>query len=296
MGAVEFSSSAVHTNTMLELDERQFQQWCELMESRIGMVIPPERKSFLANGLRSRMREAGYEDYQRYYDYLSELQRSAAEWSLLVDRLTVHETRFFRHAPSIELLRQRILPEFLEHSDGQQGFQAWSLGCATGEEAYSLAMVLHDFFTQHEFLRPFGLLATDISQPALGAARQAIYDARRIAQIAPDYQQRYVEQLDIRRFRIRDNVRTRVCFAQHNVMELERFPVDGLDLIFCQNMLIYFDRDKRRAILDELITRLAPGGALIVGPVDIPVWSHPQMERIRFEGTLAYIKRQPIAQ
>ncbi len=283
-------------SSRLELDQHQFQQWRELMESRIGMVVPPERKSFLENGLRERMREAGFEDYQQYHDYLIELQRSAKEWSLLVDRLTVHETRFFRHLPSIELLRQKVLPAFLLRSNGSSGFQAWSLGCATGEEAYTLGMVLHDFFSQHQFGRLFGLLATDISQPSLDTARQATYDVRRINQIPPAYQARYVEQLETGRLRIKDNVHSRVCFAQHNVMELQAFPVDGLDLIYCQNMLIYFDRDKRRAILDELTTRLAPGGVLIVGPVDIPVWSHPDMQRIRFEGTLAFEKRHGKAQ
>jgi len=288
MGALKITTSDQLSQAAAGIDDEQFRQWGELLEGRTGMVIPKERKSFLVTGLRARMRAEGFADYRAYYDHVRELKPGAPEWALLVDRMTVHETRFFRHQPSLALLRHEVLPAFVTESPERHNFQAWSLGCASGEEAYSLAMLCDDYFSCHAPGVMLGLLATDISQPVLNAARKGIYDRRCLQQIDIAFQQRYTRSLDLRRFRIDEKLQRRICFAQLNVLDLDRFPVADMDLIFCQNMLIYFDRKKRLRIMDNLVQRLSLGGVLIVGPVDIPVWSNPEMERIEFEGTLAF--------
>lgn len=273
-----------------DLDDAQFAQWRDLLESRLGIVLSPERKPFFMSGLRTRMREIGCDDYQVYYESLNEPHSSLPEWAILVDRLTVHETRFFRDPDALRLVSDMVVPESTRRP--ARSLQVWSVGCATGEEAYTLGMLLDQALcpTGAELPR-FGITATDISRPALETARRAEYPVRRLAGIPPELQSRYCESVSEQRFRITEPLRRRVCFSQLNLVDLEDFPLDGFDLIFCQNVLIYFDRSDRHGILDQLAARLAPGGVLVIAPGDVLSWSNPQLERIRCEGTLAYQHR-----
>jgi chemotaxis protein methyltransferase CheR/type IV pilus assembly protein PilK len=267
------------------MDDRQFADWARLLESRTGLFIAPERKSFLVSGLRARMRQLGCHDYGEYYDRLSSGPLQAKEWALLVDCLTVHETFFFRHASSMRLVEEVVLPSV---SDQGRNLQAWSVGCATGEEAYSLAMLM-DFYGKdggHEKL--FGITATDISLPSLHHARNGIYLNRRLRDIRQDFQQHYCRKISDNRFEVRPELRDRVCFSQLNVRDVQRAPFSNLDLIYCQNLLIYYDREQRLQMVNQLACFLRAGGVLILGPGEILDWRHPNMEKVRYPDTLAY--------
>ena len=277
----------VRRGRLPELSDAEFGQWRELLESRVGISLNPERKPLFLSGLRARMREIGCEDYQAYYEQLCQ-RNSVPEWAILIDRLTVHETRFFRDPDALRLIETRLLPDFV--ADSGRSLQAWSLGCASGEEAYTLAMLLDRALPAGTAPR-FGITATDISRPALAAARAAEYSRRRLERIPESCRQDYCESVSDQRFRICERLRRRICFSPLNLAELERFPLDGFDLVYCQNVLIYFDRSERHAILDRLAERLAPGGMLVLAPGDVLSWSHPRLERIRCEGTLAYQHR-----
>ncbi|WP_158675381.1 CheR family methyltransferase [Thiohalobacter thiocyanaticus] len=272
-----------------ELSDAQFGQWRELLETRMGISLSEQRKPLFVSGLRARMREIGCEDYQAYYQRLR-APHSMPEWAILIDRLTVHETRFFRDPDALDLVERVLLPGFA--GPGGRSLQAWSLGCASGEEAYTLAMLLDRALTTGPDTVPrFGITATDISRPALDTARQGEYAQRRLAGIPQEYRQTYCETLSPQRFRISERLRRRICFSPLNLSELERFPLDGFDLIYCQNVLIYFDRGERHGLLDRLAGRLAPGGLLVLAPGDVLSWTHPALERIRCAGTLAYQRR-----
>lgn len=282
----------VMADRLPELDAARMRMWMDLLEVRAGIVIPVERKGFMEAGLRARMQKAGVGDYDAYYRLLSGERRWSEEWSLLIDRLTVHETSFFRHEPSLELLTEEILPAFVDANPAAtQGFQVWSLGCATGEEPYTLAMLMHRYFEAEGRGRLYGVTATDISQPSLQTARAGIYSARRAQGIPDALYQRYCEDLGDGSLQMSSELRRRICFAQLNVQHMDGFPLRNLDLIYCQNMLIYFPRYKRLQIIEALVARLASGGVLVLGPGDLPCWAHPDFARIRFEGTLAFRRR-----
>lgn len=273
-------------NRLPELDQDQLRRWNRLLESRIGIRVPEERQSFLATGLRMRMQEIGCRDPQGYYDLLARGKGGLAEWSILVDRLTVHETSFFRHEPSFALIGEQLLPAFLAEAGEGDCFQAWSVGCATGEEPYSLAMLCDAAFARAASPARFAIWATDVSLPALAQARRGRYPLRRLGGIPQGY--RHYLRCDAQGFEVLSEVRSRVCFTPQNLADLAECPWQGLDLVYCQNVLIYFDRPRRAEILAQLAERLRPGGVLLLGPGDMPLWRHPQMERIRYEGTLAY--------
>lgn len=279
----------VMANRAPELDDVRMQQWTELVERHTGIVIPTERHAFLDAGVRSRMRQLRIADYDSYFRLLAKERGISEEWSRLVDRLTVHETAFFRHAPSLRLLTDEILPAFVARQGAKaMGFQVWSLGCSTGEEPYTLAMSIQAYLDRIDSGPLFGITATDISRATLQSAREGIYGERRLAGLTPELRARFCTDLGDGRWQVVESLRRRICFAQLNILAARGFPLDNLDLIYCQNMLIYFPRYQRLQILEMLAQRLAPGGVMVLGPGDLPCWAHSEFERIRFEGTLAF--------
>ena len=280
--------------TLPDLDDQQFIQWAMLLEERVGVVVPVERKSFLVTGLKLRMQEIGCADYQEYYERMRH-NSGAQEWSMLVDRLTVHETRFFRHKPSLRLVTEHVLPAAPAVGDDAHTLQAWSVGCATGEEAYSLAMLIDAHFRALGGRYFFGITGTDISRPALEKARNGIYARQRLTDIPLDLQAAYCVELEKERFQIHPELRNRMCFTQLNALLAGAVPYAKMDLIFCQNLLIYFERERREHIARQLVEQLRPGGVLVLGPGELVGWQHPQLERVRHPDTLAY-RRLPAAQ
>lgn len=268
-------------------DDSEFGRWVDLLRERTGVVVPAERRSFLATNLRMRMREAGFGDYGEYYQALQHPKQGAAEWATLVDRLTVHETRFFRHSPSLALVRAMVLPR-LPRRNGKVDFHAWSVGCSTGEEAWSLAMVVDHALSMTGRTYYAGVTATDVSAPALATARQGSYRIERIEEVPQLYRENYVEQDGEHSFRIASQLRRRVAFATLNLLDMAGAPIRGLDLIYCQNVLIYFPRERRARLLDQMVDLLRPGGVLILGPGDVLTWSHDEMERIADPRTMAF--------
>ncbi|MDJ0653080.1 MAG: protein-glutamate O-methyltransferase CheR [Xanthomonadales bacterium] len=272
------------------MDEHEFQRWVDLLEKRTGVVVPPSRRLFLETNLRMRLQELGYRNLARYRDECLVGPKGAKEWAVLVDRLTVHETRFFRHPPSLDLVRDQLLPAYLEQG-ASEAFHAWSIGCATGEEVYSLAMVIDEFTSRQEQSFYFGITGSDVSPPALAVGRQGIYASSRLKEIPEKYRQEYCERFDDNHFRVADRLKRRVGFAVLNLLDVQRQPMTRLDLIYCQNVLIYFPRVRRHELLNHLVTCLKPGGCLILGAGEVTLWSNPLVQRVSSQRTLAFRRK-----
>ena len=271
-----------------DMNESEFAQWSGLLRERTGMHMPKERKSFLVTSVGLRMRELGYSDYKAYYDFLTAGLAGKVEWATLVDRLTVHETRFFRDLRSLELVLAQCLPRMAERIQAGGQAHIWSAGCSTGEEPFTLAMLAAAYFQQHGVAPRYGVTGTDISLHSLATARQGIYPQRRYAQIPPELRVRYTEALPEGGFRMTDAVRRRVCFAQFNILNASSAPPGSMDLVYCQNVLIYFDQATRLKILDGLVRPLREGGMLILGAGEVLGWEHPQMMRAGSLDVLAF--------
>lgn len=274
---------------LADMTATEFRDWQVLLEERTGVVLNERRQAFLQTNLSARMRELGVTDYATYYQQVTDGPRGAVEWSTLLDRLTVQETRFFRHRPSFDVL-EGYLRERL-----QQGMTVpwalWSVGCASGEEPYSLAISAAEALRGSEFPGHFGVTGTDISLNALSKARDGQYGARRLEQLDADLCQRYFLAQDDGRFKVLPNLAARVCCARLNVLELAKAPMSGMDVIFCQNLLIYFRRWRRREILNRLAERLVPGGLLVVGVGEVAGWQHPELIPVADERVLAFTRK-----
>jgi len=137
----------------------------------------------------------------------------------------------------------------------------------------------------------FGVTGTDISLSALAKCRAAVYSARRLEQVEPAWRERYFLSLPDDRFQVVPDLAARVCFARLNVLELANSPISGMDVIFCQNLLIYFRRWRRRDILNRLAECLAPGGLLVIGVGEVVGWQHPDLLPVANDQVLAFTRK-----
>lgn len=273
----------------IQLSENQFVQWSSLVEARTGIQLSAQQKTLLQVQVTARMRELGFRDYNDYFAQVTQGLSGMREWSRLVDRLTVRETSFFRHRPSLEYVR-RFLQNRINNNCVGKSFDIWSLGCASGEEAYSLAMVANDCFELAMLPPYYGVTAMDISQSALEQARAGCYGKGKLGGLRPDEAQRYLVERGPDRFQVADKLRDRVCFCSANVAQTASLPKVKVDVIFCQNLLVYFRRWLRRDVLNALADRLKPGGVLIVGLGEVVDWGHPRLCRAMGAEVQAYIR------
>ncbi|AZT85534.1 protein-glutamate O-methyltransferase CheR [Marinobacter sp. NP-4(2019)] len=274
-----------------EMDEAQFHQWQTLLEQRTGITLASGRRPFLETNLGIRMREIGCDSYQAYYEQIVSGPDAIVEWATLVDRLTVQETRFFRDPDAFRFVSDFVLTRPREQLK-RRPLEAWSVGCSSGEEPYTLAMILNECMTQLELPPLFGVTGSDISKPAIERARKGVFNPRKLAGVNEDLKARYFLPAERNAVEMTESIRDRVCFTQLNVLDLNEAPMHGMNIIFCQNLLIYFRRWRRREIVKRLAERLAPGGLLVLGQGELTDWQPPGLQRVPSEHVLAWIKRQ----
>lgn len=272
------------------LTDQQFDQWSKLLEERAGIYLSEHQRVFLQTQVAMRMRELGHDDYAQYYRRVLDGVDGMVEWSVLIDRLVVKETSFFRHKPSVDLV-SRHLQQCINNNTLDGSFDVWSVGCSSGEEPYSLAMVVNDSFEYARKEPYFGITATDISRAALTLARQGVYTARKLGKMDNHLKQRYFTAVSDGKYKIDRRLQDRICFNKANVLNIKEMPSVQQDVIFCQNLLIYFRRWLRQDIMNAFVERLKPGGMLVVGMGEIADWTHPRIRRVAVDDVQAYIHK-----
>ncbi len=274
----------------LELSDEQYVRWQALLEERTGICFL-QHKSILQKGLSQRMREAGIDDYEYYFDLVSAVPEGVVEWILLVDRISVKETSFFREPKSFKTV-QAFLDKRLASSAQRQDYtiDLWSVGCSTGEEAISLAMVASEAIEKSHAKLFLGIMATDISKSALAIAKRGLYSARKIEPISAALKKKYFIQTNNDDFEVLPALLQQVCFTQGNIIEFDQAPKMAMDVIFFQNVLVYFRRWRHKDVLDALVGHLKPGGMLVVGPGEVSNWQHPLMRRSADDTIQAYVR------
>ncbi len=274
-----------------ELDDDLFSKWQELLEDRIGLSLPVHRKVFLQTNLGARMREIGCASYEEYFEKVKSGTAGVIEWLILVDRLTVQETRFYRDPDGLDLVRDYVMTRPREVLE-KHPLAIWSVGCSSGEEPYSLAMLLNECFNVLDIRNYFGVTGTDISKPVLEKARAGVYPPRKLVTLSDELKERYFQVDESRQaFRIAQEIKNRVCFARVNILELDLAPLSSMDIIYCQNVLIYFKKWRRTEILSQLAKKLVPGGLLVLGLGEVVDLKHPYLERIKNDKVLAFMRK-----
>ena len=261
------SSYAPRLGSPSEVD---IEELCALVERHTRMTVSETKRGAVAVRLTTRLREMRLPSIAAYCRLL---ERDSAELLYVIDLVTTHETSFFRHAHHFAFLEDQLLPQWRKdaaHARRPHEIRVWSAGCSTGEEPYSVAMVVAGGLTPATGWS-VNVLATDISEAALASARSATFPLDRGWQI-PDHYRRLFTRETIRDGRpalqVRSEIARTVRFERLNLLD-EIYPAGrDFDVIFCRNVLIYFRPEVRRAVVDRLADHLAPDGHLILGQAE----------------------------
>jgi len=273
-------------NKMLgQFDDQDYGQWRALIEQRTGLQLADHLRTYLQGGLNRRMKLLNIQDYEQYLEYVTDEKNGIKEWSELVDTLTVQETQFFRHPSSYTFLETYIKNLLVDETESKS-IEIWSVGCSSGEESYSLAMLADKTLADSETNLSYGVIGTDISLSALNKARAGVYQSRK-AELIPEPYLDYVDQLD-NKIKIKKRIADRVCFARVNILDLNRVPIRDMDIIFCQNLLIYLRKWRRKEAVNRLAERLKVGGILVLGLGEVTDWSHPKLRQVSSRDVLAF--------
>jgi len=283
-----------------EMKAEEFSLWQSMLEDRTGLWLPETRKAFLTTSLHSHMRRKGLQKYQELYNLLQELMVSSLDWAQLVDSLTVHETCFYRDQDALDLVnnycRNKILRGYNRAPNERQNLQLWSVGCSTGEETYTLALEmekLNNWLEKRDEKRfYYGVIGVDVSYPALAVAREGIYSGKKLSNLNPELINQSFEHLADGHLQVSDSIRKRTCFMQSNILELEEKAKPIYDVIYCQNVMIYFKQERKDLLIREFERRLKPGGILILGHGEITSREQRNLIRIDNKHCLAYIKKE----
>lgn len=273
-----------------EFSDEQCARLHSMLEVRTGISLL-KHKAILQSGLRQRMQVIGSADVDAYFQQLITEPEDGLEWTHLVDCISVKETRFFRDPESFNAVYSYLI-QLLKHKQSQYALDIWSVGCSTGEEAYSLAMIANEAIAHSKVDCLLAVRALDISDRAISIARRGKYTQQQINQIKPELLKRYVELSEENSYQMIANLRQQVSFEQGNLRFLAESPKSTMDIIFCQNVLIYFHRQRRLQVLDKLVEHIKPGGMLVVGSAEVGSWNHPQMKRGGGSSVQAYIKQK----
>lgn len=235
----------------------------ELIIDYCGLSHGMDSSFFLERRIGPRLEAMGLRTARDYYHYLRYDPGGAAELETFVERLTTHETYLFRESYQLDALRLELLPDFIRRDTGRRSLTVWSAGCSTGEEAYTVAILLRE----DRRLRDWDLrvIGSDISRKVVATARRGQYGPSSFRATTEYFQRKYFREKD-GKFAVRDDVRTLCSFGQLNLLSTERFRVLGrCDVILCRNVLMYLSATARERIVDAFYDSLNPGGYLLLG-------------------------------
>jgi chemotaxis protein methyltransferase CheR len=262
-------TSAVNLHNAV-MSARDFNRLSEFISSHCGIKLAPAKKTMLEGRLRRRLRFLGMDNYADYCAYLFSPEGLDEECIHMVDMVTTNKTDFFREPQHFQFLSQKILPELtrdLGWGSRDNPLRIWSAGCSTGEEPYTLAMFLSEFSAVHPGFY-FAILGTDISTKVLDAARLAIYEHEAVEPVPIPWRKKYLLRSKNKNktlVRLTPELRQLVQFRYLNFMEENYGIKESQAVIFCRNVLIYFDRPTQAAVLRRLCRQLRQGGYLFIG-------------------------------
>ena len=245
------------------LKPEEFRLLRDLLAQRTGLSFAADARASIERRLRERLAIVGAPTFGEYYQYLRFNPRAAAEWEEAIDLLTTNETYFFREDYQLRSFSTEVLPMLHEQAKGRKRLALWSAGCSTGEEAYTIAMlVVQSGLFEGWEVKIFG---SDISKRCIATARRAVYGPSSFRSTPPEAKRAYfAERPD--GLHVVPRIKSLCHFGQMNLLDSERTRLLGrIDAIFCRNVLIYFDPHARRRTIEMFHERLYQGGVLLLG-------------------------------
>lgn len=248
---------------IIPLEEEVFRLMRDFVRDYCGIYFDDDSRYLLEKRLSRRVRTLHFSNFREYYRYLLYHKNREEELASIIDIITVNETYFFREQNQLKTFSEEILPELKDINKDKKRLRVWSAGCSTGEEPYTIAiLVLEKGYFHNWNIEIFG---SDINQRVLQTARSGIYRKNSFRATEPYFLRKYFREED-NISRISDNVKQYVNFSHLNLLDPFKVKLVGtVDVIFCRNVLIYFDYPSRKKVIDMFYERLADGGYLLLG-------------------------------
>ena len=250
-------------NHHLDLSDDVFRLLRDAIYKRTGMYFAETSKYLLQKRLSPRARELNFDSFQKYFYFLQYDARADLEYDHIFDLVTTNETYFFREPAQLAAFRDEIVPDLLERRPNRK-IRIWSAGCSTGEEPYTVAMLLREAGWYER--AAFEIFASDLNQHVLARARKGVYRESAFRATSPELRDQYFTKETEGSWKIQDSIRNLVSFGRLNLYDEARVSLLGtVDLIFCRNVIIYFDDASKKVVVNSFFNRLQSGGYLLLG-------------------------------
>jgi len=270
-----------------------YRQIRDLVYKVSGMYKAEEKLYLLADGCERRMKHLGTKSPREYWDQLTAQPSRDGELRQLLNEITIGETCLFRSQPQLDALRKVILPEIVAEKTKQvtKRLRIWSAGCSTGEESYTLAMNMLE--ESESLLKGWTveIVATDLNDRSVEAAKAGIYGDYALRSTTDYFKRKYFSPLDEKKLQVRPEVKKLVTFSRLNLQDDSKMLfMKGMDLVFCCNVLIYFDGASKAKVINHFFSNLNFGGYFFLGTSESLMKLNDQFHLVHFPGTIAYWK------
>lgn len=248
---------------MVAITQKEFRQLAAYIKLNYGINLKEEKKALITARLHNELSKNNFSNFSQYYDYILS-DKSGNAVATLIEKITTNHTFFMRESNHFFYFRDKVLP-YLKKTIADKDLRIWSAGCSTGEEAYTLAMIIDEFFGKEKVWWDTKVLATDISAKVLEEAKRGIYSSEDIAMLPLSWKLNYLNRFDDKNSVFTDKIKNEVIFRRFNLMD-KVYPFrKKFNVIFCRNVMIYFDTQTKRELVKKFYDLTEHGGYLFIG-------------------------------
>ncbi len=251
-----------------KMTDHEFRRLSKFITEYAGIKLPDVKKVMLQSRLQKRLRHLEMTSYKEYVDYVFSETGLQNEIIHMLDVVSTNKTDFFREPIHFEFMEKTVLPEYVEKFPVSRPLKVWSAGCSSGEEVYTIAMTINEFKNEESPELNYSILGTDISTDILQRANNAVYKEEKVEVVPLKLKKKYLLRSKDRtkkKVKVVAELRKRAYFKRMNFMDVSYDIDDTFDVIFCRNVLIYFNRDTQEKVINRLCTKLRKGGYFFIG-------------------------------
>ena len=277
-------------NLELAMNQESFRLLRDFIYDKSGIFFADNKQAQLETRLAQRLKANNISEFEQYYDLLKYDDPASDELRNLFDSVSTNETSFFRSPPQVEAFQKKVLPDILAAQSDSKTLRIWSAGCSTGEEPYTLSIIISEALGAALSDWDIRIVGSDLSPKALRSAEQAVYSEYALRGVSQEIRERYFTPQGVG-YSLAESVKKLVAFEHLNLSQTEAIETgDGYDAIFCRNVLIYFDDELKRRVVSKLYDSLKPGGYLIIGHSESLHNISRAFKLVHFTGALGYRK------
>lgn len=286
-------SKTISLGKELKIKDQEFADLRDFIYSQCGIYIADNRKYLLENRLGNRLKELNLKNFDEYYKFLRFDVGKASEMKKLFEVITTNETSFYRNPPQLKVFQDQVLTEVLDDCrKAGKKLRIWSAGCSTGEEPYTISMIINEMLKSEISRWDVKITANDLSERVLESARKGVYNDYTLRSTPKEVAKRYFDTENGTN-KIKPSVKKLVSFGQINLKDrLQVKRVERSQIVFCRNVIIYFDDPMKKHVINSYYDNLLPGGYLIIGHSESLHNITRAFKPIHFPGAIIYKKEE----